>query len=218
MKEELLKLYTNWTPIFKETESKIQSSNLNGPFLMSPGSSYCDQKIRLLVIGKESFGWYKEIDNPEIQMKNYENFILSSDSKGSPFWNIISKIKTLLGNQRFSCLTTNINKFDVDKKSPKGKNLEIISGIDSMLIDEIRISKPNVCIFFTGPSLDFRIDSIFSGIEFIEIPGFKVRQLCQLKHQALPKHTFRSYHPNYLRLSKREPRFIEAIEQLLTHD
>ena len=215
MNEELLNLYTEWTPKFKETVSKFPNENLHGPFLTSPGSLYQKQKTKLFVIGQESFKWHTQVDHPQVQMREYENFIRSNESKSSPYWNIISKIEKFLGNERFSCLTTNINKFDVNGIRPNGIHLEVISKLDKILIDEIHITKPDVCIFFTGPEFDYRIESIFNGIEFVEIPGFSVGQVCLLKHPELPKHTYRSYHPNKLRFSKLEPDFLEVLEKLL---
>jgi len=80
--------------------------------------------------------------------------------------------------------------------------------LDSILIDEIDIIKPNICMFFTGPDFDYRLKNIFTGIEFIEIEGWNIRQFCKLKHKKLPETSLRSYHPKSLRIQHLEERFI----------
>ena len=130
----------------------------------------------------------------------------------SPFWNVTRKLEKAIGNDEYSCVWTNINKFDLDANRPYGKYEELISTVDSILINEIEILEPNICIFFTGPSFDYRIRKIFSGVEFKEIQNWKLGQLCQLKHKYLPKCSVRTYHPKSLRIRHFEDDFIEYIQ------
>jgi len=87
---------------------------------------------------------------------------------------------------------------------------------DNILVAEIKILAPKVCIFFTGYHFDGRIKNIFPEIEFTEVEGFTKNQLSHLKHPNLPAMSFRTYHPNYLRRSGLEKGFIEFIGRLRT--
>jgi hypothetical protein len=66
-------------------------------------------------------------------------------------------------------------------------------------------------VFFTGPDFDYRLRNLFTGIEFVEIEGWSIRQFCRLKHEKLPEKSFRSYHPRSLRTQQLEDRFIKQM-------
>jgi hypothetical protein len=62
-----------------------------------------------------------------------------------------------------------------------------------------------------GNSFDYRLENIFEQIEFVEVNGFDINTLCQLKHSNLPTLTYRTYHPRYLRMSGMEDAVIDFI-------
>jgi hypothetical protein len=143
---------------------------------------------------------------------NYEDFNVG-DGKYSrtTFWNVTRKIEARLGHEHCSCAWTNISKYDQDGKKPDAEHEKIFSPVDNLLIDEIEIAKLKICIFFTGHSLDYRIKSIFSEMEFLAVNDFEPHVLSRLKHPALPTLTFRTYHPRYLRTKGLEESVIEFI-------
>jgi len=126
--------------------------------------------------------------------------------------NLKGKLALALGNVAYSCAWTNINKFDLDANRPYGDYELEISKLDSILISEIEILKPDICIFFTGPSFDQRIKSIFDEVSFENINNWDNRQLCSLKHAKLPRLTFRTHHPKSLRIRYLEDDFIDLIK------
>lgn len=211
MKDQLLTLYKRKQADFTSIMSEFPDDDLAGPFLMSPNEKYPLQRNPLLIIGQETNGWMYNVEDLEKQMKHYEDFNVGITYKSSPFWNITRKIETALGSEPYSCAWTNVNKFDLDAGRPFGAYEKAISTVDNVLIEEIQIAKPKVCLFYTGPSFDNRLKEIFNGIEFIEIPGWTLRQLCQLKHPLLPELSFRSYHPKSLRLRYLEEDFVDFI-------
>jgi hypothetical protein len=214
MREKLLSLYTNRHADFKKITATFPEVDLSGPFLMSPNKDYNIQKNPLLIVGQETNGWCYDIDDLNQQMTHYENFNLGINYYSSPFWNVTRKLESALNNNAYSSAWTNISKFDLDGTRSYGEYEEAISGLDNILISEIKIVKPKFCVFFTGPSFDGRIKNIFDEVEFIDVPDWNNRQFCRLKHPNLPEYTFRSYHPKSLRIKRLENNFINYFSSL----
>jgi len=214
MKEKLKKLYNDRVKDFVNVVETFPEDDLSGPFLMSPNKKYENQKIKLLIVGQETAGWSYYVQQVDEQMKFYEDFNLGSEYYSSPFWNITRKVERALGNEEYSCAWTNISKFDLDGGRSHGEFEQKISEIDSILIDEIEILSPKICLFFTGPSFDKRLENIFKGIKFVDLPNWKGRQFSKLVHPLIPENTYRSYHPNFLRRSKLEDQFIDFVASI----
>lgn len=214
MKEKLKKLYESKLNDFKSIRDTFPNDDLAGPFLMSPNLLFGKQANKLLIIGQQTKGWTYDHENIDKQFETYEKFNLGENYFASPFWNITRKLEKALGNEVLSCAWTNLNKFDLDEDRPSGEYEQAIAKLDTILIDEIDIIKPNICMFFTGPNFDYRLKNIFQGIEFIEIEGWNIRQLCRLKHKNLPEKSFRSYHPRALRILQIEDEFIQKMSKL----
>lgn len=211
MKQELLKIYTERQNDFKRIISLFPENDLEGPFLISPNELYSIQTIPLMIIGQETNGWDYNVDDLEKQMKVYENFNVGINYYSSPFWNVTRKLEKALGNEAHSCAWTNFSKFDVDAGRAFGEQEKEISTLDKLLVKEIEILKPKMCVLFTGPNFDHRVKDTFENVEFIEVEGFTTRQLAQLKHKDLPELTFRTYHPNYLRRSGLEEEVLDFL-------
>lgn len=64
---------------------------------------------------------------------------------------------------------------------------------------EIKILKPDIVIFFTGPYRDKWIEHNFNDAKFLKTEtSFSKWPLAQLVSKYLPEKSFRTYHPNYL--------------------
>jgi hypothetical protein len=66
-----------------------------------------------------------------------------------------------------------------------------------LLVTELNIAKPDICLFVTGPNYDFILERYYPKIKFKEL-GLPVRQFAKLIHPQLPLRSYRMYHPNYL--------------------
>jgi len=189
LKKELFNTYVNRITDFQRIHELCQAS-ICGPLLMSPNERYALQSNPLLIIGRETNGWgtfNSPITQEEFRkmIDVYEEFYVGKNYYSSPFWNVTRKIESALGNEPLSCAWTNISKYDQDCTTPDANHEKILSAVDDFLIDEIKIIKPKVCIFLTGPYFDYRINNIFKAVEFLPVHGFNLRQLCQLKHEQL---------------------------------
>jgi hypothetical protein len=214
MKEELFKLYQETQPSFKNVVSAFPEDDLSGPFLMSPDQHYKKQRKPLLVVGQETNGWTYHIDEISKQMDTYEEFNVGQGFNTTTFWNITRKVENALGNEPHSCAWTNLSKFDLYGGKAYGQYEKMISTLDKILVEEIKIIGPKVCLFFTGPDFDSRLKKIFKGVTFEPIEKWNVKQFCRLKHPELPEYSFRSYHPKSLRLRRLENDFIEYLSNI----
>lgn len=214
MKEKLKSLYTDRQGDFIKVVTSFPDDDLAGPFLMAPSEKYNSQTKRLLVIGQETAGWDYHVQNIDKQMEHYEKFNLGIDYYSSPFWNITRKVERAIKIEEYSCAWTNISKFDHDGGRSHGKYEQAISNLDNILVEEMKILNPTMCMFFTGPSFDERIKGIFKGVQFVDIENWPNRQFCKLVHSSLPENSFRSYHPKSLRLRHLEESFINYISSI----
>ena len=214
MKKELFNLYLEKQELFKSVVKRFPFDDLAGPFLMSPDPLYEKQKLPFLVVGQETNGWTNYLDAIEKQMNAYEQFHVGKDNPTSAFWDTIRKLEKILGNSPYSCAWTNLSKFDLYGVRTYGKYEKAISTADVIIAEEIKILNPKVCMFFTGPYFDTRLKAVFSGLEFLPVPGFNPKQFCLLKHPDLPLFTFRSYHPRSLRLKSLEKQFIQYMSSI----
>lgn len=211
MKDQLFKIYTGRHSDFKTVKATYPNISVEGPLLVSPNDKYNKQQIPFLVVGQETHGWASNVDDINEQMVVYEKFNVATIYR-STFWNVIRKIESILRSEPYSCAWTNISKFDINGGRAFGMHAETISTLDNIILDEIRILNPKLCMFFTGPAFDQRILKLFPGLIMEPVEGFSLRQLCRLKHINLPHMTFRSYHPNYLRRKKLENGFLEFLK------
>jgi hypothetical protein len=218
IKEDLLNVYCSRISDFQHIQDVCNGVEIAGALLMSPRENYAKQSFPFFIIGQETNGWgiFSDVVTEEEcvgMMSVYENFNVGENYYATPFWNVTRKIETALGNEPYSCAWTNISKYDQNGGRPDAEHEKIFSIVDNLLIDEIRITNPKVCLFFTSHSFDYRLENIFEQIEFVEVGGFDMNILCQLKHPILPTLTFRTYHPKHLRLRGIEESVIEFISE-----
>lgn len=150
MENELYTLYTSRQKDFKKIVETFPEDDLAGPLLMSPNPDYYTSQNKLLIIGQETNGWNYHLDDIAKQMKTYEDFNVGIEYYASPFWNITRKVEKALGNKPHSCAWTNLNKFDLNAGRPSGEYEKVISELDDILLSELKIIKPEFCLFYTG--------------------------------------------------------------------
>lgn len=207
-KAELLSLYeANSEALFSAT--KNHHARTHGPFLISPNARYWSAPIRVAFIGQETRGWVSN-KRIESQICGYESFNLGKYYRASPFWNIIRKLEHRISSEKYASAWLNLNRYDEKKKRPSRALAAKLSEIDWILAEELKIVEPNVIIALTGPTYDERISKFF-GNERLAVGGFKTRELCEFINHRFDAKVLRTYHPNYLRLSKLENSIVEAI-------
>lgn len=191
---------------------QFPDEGLSGPLLIDP-VAYHTQPTRLLVIGQETNGWGDNGTDLEAQLKCYRDFNLGENYPG-PFWNITRKIESALSIEKLSCAWTNLNRFDHDGEPPSGAVLEAMPSLDFLVAEEIRVLKPDVCVFFTNRKYDARLAALFPGVLFSDIEGLPSSHFAKLEHEDLPTATIRTPHPKSIRMRGWEESFMKFIESL----
>ncbi len=212
-KQQLLnELYAkHWSDI---QEIRKRNPELSAPILIKFPESYLSQNVKLMIIGQQTKGWGK--GGISDLLKCYDKFNLGETYYASPFWSITRKIERTLNIHKNAVVWSNLNRCDYNDERPPLKIEKDLRVTSPLLRGEIEILQPDVVIFFSGPNYDEHIQQSFIGSIFESIDGFTLREVSRINHELLPQHTYRTYHPKYLRLSKIEPRFIEYIEGINT--
>ena len=185
------------------------------------------------------YGLYKDFLNEDDGIKRtqdiYRNFMLDNKSNyNSPFWNFFNKLEE---NSNASFICNNVYKLEtieyLEHPNKLGKKVgfsvlsknkvykHLIEKVKvfqkDILIKEIEILKPDVVIFLTGHPYDsLFMDKQFNNIETFyqdinEATLLKIDQwkFGRFKNEYLPYNTYRTYHPNYLKI---------APENILTNE
>ena len=206
--------------LYKRHESTIYeiglrcAENMQGPFLIAPNEGYWRSMPKIAFVGQETNGWSSERGISE-QMTAYSKFNLGEAYYSSPFWNVIRKLERALTGGNYWSAWLNFNRYDEGGGRPSWDNQRVLSELDFLFLEELKLLAPDVVIFFTGPDYDERLTSLFQATQ-LPITGFPTRQLCGIQTSILRGLIFRTYHPIYLRRSGLEEKVIDAIRAEVT--
>jgi hypothetical protein len=203
MNSQLAELYTerfDTCRLIRETHEEI-----SWPLLMEVPETYHLAPVRLKIVGQETRGWAEHIHGSttiEELMSFYRGFNLGERYRASPFWQASNHIHKALnpeGPPR-SYLWSNLLKLSQHKKRPNSEVEDMVAGL-GLLQAEIEITQPQVTLFLTGPRYEERLGTTFPGILAEPVTPLFSR----LKHSAFPaqSHVYRTYHPNYLRRTRK---------------
>jgi len=192
-------------------------SELSAPLLIKIPRRYFTQNVKLMIVGQQTKGWGG--NDVEGALKCYEDFNFGEHYYSSPFWNITRKVENSLGIDKYAIVWSNLNRCDYKGNRPPVEVEKELRFFGPLLLSEIEILQPDIVLFFTGPRFDEHIKQAFTGARFEPIGGrFEKIKLSRIQHVLLPHHTYRTYHPQYLRLSRTEPIFIEYVNSLVGKD
>lgn len=224
--EPLLDLYDSF---FKTASTPAElTSRLSCPLLLSVGSGWHQAIRRLLVVGKETFGWdwtpgdYYPWPHPPLTtladfngypnavralVDGYASFAFSKHQSANfngPFWRAFRQLHEEINEgHKADILWTNLFRCDLEggsviDRATPAELNNILAFQHGLLSREIRILSPTAVVFFTGPNYDLALRAEFPDIVFAPVSGHVERQFCQIAHPDLPTPSFRFYHPNYL--------------------
>jgi hypothetical protein len=111
-----------------------------------------------------------------------------------------------------ACAALNMNRFSEDERRPCAENLIILSELDFLLLEELKLLHPDVVIFFTGPDFETRLNALLQPLHN-SVADFTLRQLSKLESPLLQTRIYRTYHPGYLRQSGLEIPVLEALKR-----
>jgi hypothetical protein len=190
---------------------------MTGPFLIAPSEKYWNSEpIRLAVVGREAREW-KTDASVRVQMNRYSEFNVG-ESRGSgkeyssPFWQVIRKFEMALTGEPYNCAWLNLNRWDENGHVPSPANQQILSELDFLLLEELRLLRPDLVMFFTGPSpaYDQRITSLVQA-QAVPFSSFPEHELCELKSPLLNCRIFRTFNVDHLEGSRRADEVVKAV-------
>ena len=196
----------------------LDHPGLSCPLLLDFPDGYWSQSTRLFVVGQQTNSWRNELRQGmsiELLMAGYKWF-LDSDYH-SPFWDAVRAIEGHLGIERGQLLWGNLNKVDQDRGRPAPDVESALCRVFPVLEHELRLAEPDLVVFFTGPYYDGLIARHLPGVRIDPIPGFG-NGLRRLHHSTLPVSSFLTYHPKYLRLSKKWEPVLTRITEIYRTD
>jgi len=232
--EQLFKLYSSkWdnlnselNRILEDGDSDIKPAN---PLLIHIDSEDDWEKadIRLMFFGQETNGWFgewREESRPgrpgiaDLQ-EVYDVFFNKNAGYGGQFWNGIKRFKKLLQEKypekKISWIWNNVVK--TGKEDAKGLPPDYIYEVERehfpVIKDELKITKPNLVLFLTGPNYDGIIKDNFGEIAYQAVTPYSARQISQVTIDNVP-FAFRTYHPGYLYRNNIDGFFNAIIEQI----
>jgi hypothetical protein len=126
----------------------------------------------------------------------------------SPFWRGFRHLDASINALADSALWTNLFKIDVNGSVIRNCTASEIRAIQhvqrGLLRHEVEVLKPDVVVFFTGPSYDKSIECAFPEAEFHPlVPEFPESEIAIVNAPGLPINTIRTFHPVYLQRSRR---------------
>lgn len=214
--------------------TKQLAERLSCPLLLSvKGNEWTESNKKILFVGQETNDWSCK-DASGRQVKTFNDFLSANDSvvamktlyndfdfgshyKSTPFWQAFNEVKA--AGSSHTVLWTNLFRFCFNQGSVRQstqQEYEQISALNAgILAEEIKILKPMAVIFVTGPNYDAELRHSLPGADFSEFDSqYPVRTVARVKQAVLPITSFRIYHPNYLRRSRKWmilQRVLEAV-------
>lgn len=220
MTKALHTLYSaHWCDYKEQVQSRVECAM---PFLVVPTNEYCASERKIMIVGQETDSWGGEVyDFPEEQtpdnvMNVYDRFV-NRGGYNSPYWDFIREIKdTAPSNTNF--VINNVVK--IGKKSDVGcdDNINTLTlQYFHLFQDELKILKPDMILFLTGPYYDHRIKAAFGEFKLDKVIselGTRKFAKIQFVDNEMPT-AYRCYHPAYLRRSRNFARYLEIISNII---
>lgn len=215
--EELLNLYKKyWKDIL---DLKKEYPGLSNPLLINISNSYLRQKVKLFVVGQETNGWLQEelgfseqLEHIDKLIEGYKDFNFNLAHRfPSVFWNVVEKIEDRLNIDKGGIVWSNLNRMDYNNTRPPEHIKKMLYQKLPLLPEEIKVAKPDLVIFFTGPDFDYIINVLFNNPEMTPFPDKEIRKLAKVSLKGYNLKAYRTDHPGYLRFQKLEDEIINLI-------
>jgi hypothetical protein len=217
--EELYKKY--WDDFVREGESLNLENKSNeklqlvNPLLIKVDENYINADIKVMIYGQETWGWHELGTSIEDEMNHYLRFFITDKDwkkkKKSSFWKAViffqEKLDKCYGDKKVSYIWNNISK--IGRKKGKGVSSEIRKlerKYFPVILEEIKILKPDIVIFLTGNRND-DIRFHFNCVKFENIiinatlksknGKMNFKSVSKVIHKSLPKKSIKLYHPSF---------------------
>lgn len=234
--QELLKLYKTKKCIVKEIcevyyKNKVYDPHTNKELSLVlhsscvPHSYECkEMHQKILVVGQETNGWeFNESVKDSMLFTLY--FLYSAQHNGKLSFTFPFEFCKSVNNYNYDenyrktyFAWVSLRKFAYNEKHayPLGREIQnIVDNEFNILEEEIRIIKPDIVLFLTGPNYDDYIKTQLGGVKFYELEnsGYKKRRFARVEHEVLPEKSFRIYRPEYLNRVHLKNEYLERLKK-----
>jgi hypothetical protein len=226
VQQSLTAIYDNFRA--KTMIPEALAVRLSSPLLLSITDAWLSSNYRILIVGQEVLGWAFEpgqyYDWPHEPIRNFNDFKEHPNAvaelieghrafdfaKHQPenyrgcFMRAYRKFRAELeADVDGSVLFTNLFRMSVDGgsvlRNSTPEQLTLLREKQlGLLRAEITCLKPQVVIFFTGPTCDETLSQEFADIKFESMGLRPIRAFARLSHPNLPPCSLRTFHPTYL--------------------
>ena len=222
--QKLLKLFESKWGIVEKVCNAVNDKELKIVLhLACVPPNYEKMKYKILIVGQENDGWGIE-DNARLSMFATLDFLDSKDyNDRRPFFSFpykfcksINNLGDIQDSKKTYFTWVNLREFsfnEAPKTSLSKEAQNIIDNEFNILEEEIKIINPDIVLFLTGHKYDYHIEKQLKGVEFKTVENYTERQFARVEHEALPKNSFRIYHPLYLRYRKLENEYLERLKK-----
>ena len=221
--QKLLKLFeSKWEAVNKVYDTLQEEEEWAVLHLACIPPNYEKTKYKILIVGQENNGYGYETE-PKKSMLFTLDFQNGRYYDNAPFFSLPYSFCASINdcdNEKYSKKSylawVNLKEFSFETSSKKPLNEKAQNIIDNeynILEEEIKIIKPDIVLFLTGPNYDYYIKAQLKGVEFKTVENYGIRQFARVEHEALPKNSFRIYHPVYLRRRSLENNYLEKLKK-----
>lgn len=221
--QKLLKLFeSKWEAVNKVYDALQEEEEWAVLHLACVPPNYEKMKYKILIVGQENNGYGYETE-PKKSMLFTLDFQNGRYYDNAPFFSFPYSFCASINdcdNEKYSKKSylawVNLKEFSFETSSKKPLNEKAQNIIDNeynILEEEIKIIKPDIVLFLTGPYYDYYIEKQLKGVEFKTVENYGIRQFTRVEHEALPKNSFRIYHPVYLRRRSLENNYLEKLKK-----
>ena len=210
----LQELYlSNWDNLSKKINDLKQDDDQivepTNPLLIyiSDEEKYLRSDLKVMVFGQETNDWEGGFSKEKMDhiLKTYDDFYNSGScyKRGGHFWNGVKRFNERLQNKftnkSIHFVWNNVVKIgkNNEKNIPSDQIIHIELEHFNVVQRELEILEPDLLLFFSGPNYDHQIKTKINDVKYLEIDGFKTRELAELRINNI-QFSFRTYHPNYL--------------------
>ena len=222
--QRLLKLFESKWDVVRKVCNAIKDEELWMVLhLACVPYNYNKMKYKILIVGQENDGWGFQ-NEAILSMYDTLDFLDSKDYNDMrPFFSFpynfcksINNLEDIKDSKKTYFTWVNLREFSFNEapKTSLGKEAQsIIDNEFNILEEEIKIINPDIVLFLTGPNYDYYIKNQLKGVEFKTVENYGIRQFTRVEHEALPKNSFRIYHPVYLRRRSLENNYLEKLKK-----
>lgn len=144
-------------------------------------------------------------------MQLYDLFIkeeILTHKVQTPFWREFCRLHDFICNKSIGIIQSNIAKVGFEYGNT-GFDRDTNMHLRDVFIKEIEICKPDLLLFYTGPSYDRHIVDRFGAFTSEKcMDDFDNRKIAKLNFENSPiklPSVYRTYHPNYLQQKRFTP-------------